>query len=322
MCWRTIAGESAPLVLSPVVCVLCGADSRLQRSFTIPAITLDADGRETEKGAVRIYTELVKMLKEGMLTVPRLAAGAKSFRTSCERSGKHDFSSQEVEYEAGGALQEFYGTKCKMKKPEVTVRVCVTGEMVVVGTQLHEDDLAKRRKYKFVNRVTLKSNLAACMLRKANLLEPRPGARLLDMFCGSGTVLLEWVDSIRHSENSQPRGEIEAVGIDVSLGAVQGARANAEAEGASSDCSFIKCDAKAMRAQLDDGTFDAIVTNVPWGVQTGNDAKVDLEKLYEMVLRNSWHLLRPQGRIVMLVLRGLQVLQILRRLSFRFKILE
>ena len=29
--------------------------------------------------------------------------------------------------------------------------------------------------------------------------------------------------------------------------------------------------------------------------QTGNDAKVDLEKLYEMVLRNSWHLLRPRG---------------------------
>ena len=57
-------------------------------------------------------------------------------------------------------------------------------------------------------------------------------------------------------------------------------------------------------------------------MQTGNDAKVDLEKLYEMVLRNSWHILRPGGRVVMLVLRGLQLLQILRRLSFRFKILD
>ena len=63
---------------------------------------------------------------------------------------------------------------------------------MVVGTQLNAEDLAKRRNYKYVNRVTLKSNLAACMLRKAGLLEPRPGARLLDMFCGSGTVLLEW----------------------------------------------------------------------------------------------------------------------------------
>ncbi len=63
---------------------------------------------------------------------------------------------------------------------------------MVVGTQLNAEDLAKRRNYKYVNRVTLKSNLAACMLRKAGLLEPPPGARLLDMFCGSGTVLLEW----------------------------------------------------------------------------------------------------------------------------------
>lgn len=292
--------------------------------FRLPRILLQAEGSEPmERGAVRIYSKMTTMLKEGTLQVPRLAAGAKSFRTCCERSGKHDFSSQEVEYEAGGALQEFYGTKCKMKKPEVTVRICVTGEAVVVGTQLHEDDLAKRRKYKFVNRVTLKSNLAACMLRKANLLNPRPGARLLDMFCGSGTVLLEWVDAVRHTAQvGSDQFDIEAVGIDVSLGAVEGARANAEAEGSVKSCRFFKCDAKAMRAQLQDGAYDAIVTNVPWGVQTGNDAKVDLEKLYEMVLRNSWHVLRPKGRVVMLVLRGLQVLQILRRLSFRFKILE
>lgn len=290
--------------------------------FNIPPITLES----SQKGAVRIYNAMAERLKKGLLVVAPLAAGVKTFRTSCDRSGKHDFSSQEVEYEAGGALQEFYGTKCKMKKPDVTVRIGVTGELVFMGTQLHEDDLAKRRKYKFVNRVTLKSNLAACMLRKANLLAPRPGTRMLDMFCGSGTVLLEWVGTVRCAEaaakgDSGPV-EIEAVGIDVSLGAVNGARANAEAESVEGSCNFIKCDAKAMRKELEDGSFDAIVTNVPWGVQTGNDAKVDLEKLYEMVLRNSWHLLRPKGRIVMLVLRGLQVLQILRRLSFRFKILE
>ena len=173
---------------------------------------------------------------------------------------------------------------------------------MVVGTQLNAEDLAKRRNYKYVNRVTLKSNLAAAMLRKAGLLEPRPGARLLDMFCGSGTVLLEW-SALVNGERKGERVPIEAVGIDVSLGAVEGARANAEAEGASADCRFIKCDAKAMRAQLEDGSFDAIVTNVPWGVQTGNDAKVDLEKLYEMVLRNAWHLLRPKGRVVFLVRR-------------------
>jgi 23S rRNA G2445 N2-methylase RlmL len=53
------------------------------------------------------------------------------------------------------------------------------------------------------------------------------------------------------------------------MGAVEGARANAAAEGAGGECAFRKCDAKAMRGQLEDGSFDAIVTNVPWGVQVG-----------------------------------------------------
>ena len=97
-------------------------------TFLIPPGTLDAEGK-TEKGAVRIYNEMCRLLKSGELAVPALAAGASSFRASCERSGKHDFSSQEVEYEAGGALQEFYGTKARMKKFAVHVRVDVVGAL-------------------------------------------------------------------------------------------------------------------------------------------------------------------------------------------------
>ena len=56
----------------------------------------------------------------------------------------------------------------------------------MVGTQLNAEDLAKRRNYKYVNRVTLKSNLAACMLRKAGILEPPwAGRELSQTFCRS-----------------------------------------------------------------------------------------------------------------------------------------
>ena len=76
----------------------------------------------------------------------------------------------------------------------------------MVGTQLNAEDLAKRRNYKYVNRVTLKSNLAAAMLRKAGLLEPRPGARLLDMFCGSGTVPVNAAGLVGHVRSSTANG--------------------------------------------------------------------------------------------------------------------
>jgi 23S rRNA G2445 N2-methylase RlmL len=73
------------------------------------------------------------------------------------------------------------------------------------------------------------------------------------MFCGSGTILLEWADHCRElaaaaaAANAQISGQqakeleplqIEAVGLDVSLGAVQGAMKNAEAEGVSGMCTF------------------------------------------------------------------------------------
>merc|ERR1712098_157187 len=65
-----------------------------------------------------------------------------------------------------------------------------------------------------------------------------------------------------------------------------------------------------------DETVDALVCNVPWGVQVGNF--VDLESLYEAVLRVGWYVLKPGGRMVLLVLRGLQMMAILRRLAGRW----
>jgi hypothetical protein len=52
------------------------------------------------------------------------------------------------------------------------VRVDAIGERLLVGTQLNLADMSRRRRYAYVNRVTLKSNLAAVMLREAGLLSP------------------------------------------------------------------------------------------------------------------------------------------------------
>ena len=131
------------------------------KCFTLPPIRLsssidssnDRQGT-TSKGAVRIYERLIAALQSGEAVVPTLLSkdkggqGASSFRVSTERAGRHDFSSSEVEFEAGGALQEHYGTRARMKGFEVCVRVDVIGERVLVGTLLSQPDMAKRRKYK------------------------------------------------------------------------------------------------------------------------------------------------------------------------------
>ena len=54
--------------------------------------------------------------------------------------------------------------------------------------------------------------------------------------------------------------------------------------------------------------------------QTGKN--VDLQAIYEIVLRTAWYCLKPGGRFVMLVLRGLQMMRILRKLSGRYRLLS
>jgi 3-deoxy-D-arabino-heptulosonate 7-phosphate (DAHP) synthase len=44
--------------------------------------------------------------------------------------------------------------------------------------------------------------------------------------------------------------------------------------------------------------------------------------MYEIFLRTAWYVLKPGARIVMLVLRGLQITRIIRKLSGRYRLLS
>jgi putative N6-adenine-specific DNA methylase/tRNA (guanine6-N2)-methyltransferase len=189
--------------------------------------------------------------------------------------------------------------------------VCVLGMFVRIFVSVSLDSI---------------SNLAYAMIRLANLV---PGDTLLDPFCGSGTLVLEALQIFK--------GQLSCVGMDVSKKSTDGARQNANAEGFGPDvgssedhsdddhscCRFVCSDARGLRRHVADESVDAIVTNLPWGIMTGQNQSVkDLQTLYEVFLRNSWYVLKPGGRIVMLVLRGLQVMRIVRKLSGRYRLLQ
>ena len=236
-----------------------------------------------------------------------------------------------------------------MQDYDVNVRADVVGHVVVVGTQLNVHDLSKERHFlKYRNAVTIKvrkwmiswmrlppcsfilcrflthhapflarfvlvqTNLAFAMVRCAAI---QPGARIADPFCGSGTLLLEALEV--YNKN------LQCTGLDVSRRSVEGARQNALAEGCSPEiCNFVCADARGLRRHLADDSLDAIITNLPWGVQTGHKNVNDLQTMYEIFLRTSWYVLKDGGRIVMFVLRGLQLTRIVRKLGGRYKLLR
>ena len=110
--------------------------------------------------------------------------------------------------------------------------------------------------------------------------------RILDPFCGSGTLLLEALDVYG------PQKLRGCLGMDVSRRSANGARENATAEGYNAKIlKFVCCDARSLRRHVksvqpkaengninkkdnaeneeeeeEEAVMDAIITNLPWYV--------------------------------------------------------
>ena len=265
-----------------------------------------------------LYCYFKNMLVEKKATISSLdkLEGNGTFRVSCDRiGGPHAFSHPNVAAEIGGAIAEYYEPRIKPKMDDynVHVRADVTGYWLVVATQLNVADMSKERHFlQFRNSVTIKTNLAYAMVRLGDI---KKGDYVADPFCGSGTLLLEALDVFDK--------QLYCVGLDVVKRSTDGARDNARAEGYDeSVCKFVCSDARGLRRHLEDETVDVMLSNLPWGVRTGDKNVSDLKTMYEIFLRTSWYVLKPGGRIVMLVLRGLQISRIIRKLGGRYKLLS
>jgi 23S rRNA G2445 N2-methylase RlmL len=114
--------------------------------------------------------------------------------------------------------------------------------------------------------------------------ELRESHRVLDPFCGSGTLLIEraWAGTCQ-----------ELVGIDISSKALEAAGKNAQASGFS-NIEFIQCD---MRKAAYDNPFDEVITNLPFGLRVGTHQHN--ETLYRDFFSILPKILRSSGLVVL-----------------------
>ena len=124
---------------------------------------------------------------------------------------------------------------------------------------------------------------AACLARYAKRFEKRDRPRVLDPFCGCGSLLFA-------RESLGPCRVL--VGVDKSGSAVESARMNARA--GKSKASFVTKD--ALRFEAREG-FDLILSNLPFGNRVGNHE--DNTRLYDRFVRRLPELLSPGGVAVL-----------------------
>ncbi len=181
---------------------------------------------------------------------------ADEFRVSVVKKPRSlEVNSMELARDIGSAI----GGRANLSQPQVTFLAVVTAEQIWFGRLLSESDnvwLAHDQR-PYVTSSSLPSRLARVLVN----LMARPGDRLLDPCCGTGTIVM----SAAHSG-------IQAVGYDNNPRMVGATTKNLQHFGLTADVAL--GDARQVSGQ-----FDAVATDLPYGINLSKDKSQDIEIL-------------------------------------------
>ncbi len=233
-------------------------------------------------------------------------AEARSFRITTKRVGQHAFDSYAVASLAGRIVQDRFGTPVDLKGYEVDLRVDVYDRLVWIGWQLTRQSLSHRFEDRaYYRSVSLKPTFAQALLRFARIPDGATG-KLLDPFCGAGTILLEAADTF-------PR--LQLFGSDRYEEPVAGAQANLAHFDLAHRAEVRQVEMSTLRQHYPAGQFDYIVTNPPFGLRMAQ--KVDLRRFYQTFLTEAESLLAPGGTLTLLMLKAANFRQAVARSPLR-----
>lgn len=205
-----------------------------------------------------------------------------TFSVSANFVGKRNYSSAEIKEQIAVGINETYGWTYSDNDAtsHLNLRLFIEHETAYVGMRLGNAPLHRRAYKQQSVRGSLKSTIAAAMLRLAQL---SPAQRVLDPCCGAGTILIEAAQL-----------GATAIGGDNDPAALDATKANARA--AQTTLDVRQWDAR--RLPLAAQSVDRVVTNLPWGRQvTVDDA---LTAFYRQACVEIERVLTDDGRAVLL----------------------
>ncbi|HCU33887.1 MAG TPA: hypothetical protein DGT21_00140, partial [Armatimonadetes bacterium] len=206
-----------------------------------------------------------------------------TFRVTGQRSGEHEYTSQEIAAAAGAGIRQRHEWQVNLEEYHYEVVVEVEDDHCTVGLRLTKTALHKRSR-QTGGLAALNPTLAYAM---GVLSGPMDGETVLDPMCGTGTVLIE-----RHG-----LGPALLLGSDLFENAIAEARINTEAAGV--PVHLIRADARRM--PLASGSVDKVICNPPWGRRVLGGRS--MWRLYRPVFGEIERVLRPGGLAVILTLQ-------------------
>lgn len=212
-----------------------------------------------------------------------------SFRVTCERSGTHPFTSEDVARTVGAAVRVHHPRPVDLTGYDVHVRADVRKDRCHGGIQLTARSLTTRYDRPYRPQIKLRPNVAWAMAELARNPEHGPARVVLDPFCGSGTLLAE-------SGRRWPGAML--CGSDVRTACVEGTLEN----GAHLGLDTLTCregDARAVDELWPDVRPDTVLANLPFGLRLGRST--NHYWLYRKFLEGLSRITEPGARVVLLV---------------------
>jgi 23S rRNA G2445 N2-methylase RlmL len=215
--------------------------------------------------------------------------GKPTYRLVTQMSGEHGYRRMDAGEALAAGLQGVFPASWKPAQENAAVEVWLTirGKQAVCGLRL-SDRTMRHRSYKQEHLpASLRPSVAAAMVRMAGTA---PGMTVLDPMCGAGTILAEQAELVRQ----RGAGSVTVWGGDIERNAVRAAAANLR-----------KFQPEKMeqwdvrKLPLEDASVDRIICNPPFGRQLGEPEEI--AELYRGMVAEMDRVLKPQGRVVLLV---------------------
>jgi tRNA (guanine6-N2)-methyltransferase len=204
------------------------------------------------------------------------------FSVTASFVGKRNYNTEEIKQAVADGIQLRFPWLYNPddQTSDINIRLFIEHANATVGVRINQTSLQKRAYKQRHTAGSLKPPIAAAMVFLAN---PDVSYPVLDPFCGAGTILIE----------AKQMG-FNILGGDIDTGALQAARENISS--AKINTQILRWN--ALHLPFEDSTFEAVITNIPWGRQISTD--FDAQTNQTIFLEECSRVLIKAGKAVIL----------------------
>jgi 23S rRNA G2445 N2-methylase RlmL len=247
----------------------------------------------------------------------------KTFSVRCVKDDDYDFHSRIIEEKIGGYVHEKYNNSVNLSNPDIEIIAYISANICYICIDICGFDLSKRTYNLFSHPASLKGTISYSLLRLADY---KPGLKLIDPFCKSGSIIIEAglynigksvnfynkdkfnfekmdmfniekINEIYDNKDIFKEFKGKITGYDNLLRNVKSSQKNAKVAGINKEVSFLRGDVEWLDTKFDEKEIDLVISYPP---QISNKIERNyLLKLFKELFYHLEFIMKKKGKVLL-----------------------